>query len=240
MNDVFASAVTSTILAWVCSIPVVVAAIGASVGLLFDRVHTAIPRWFAVWMAICMLMFSPFRYILLQAVIAAAYPFQSIHACITTLVLAWYVPVIFGILWLLGLVLPHIATLQIAFGSLDRPDPTPGRLILGSLIAPLNCFGGYIGVIWLVQFAGYATHWLDVNDVIGATNGPAQAVYNVIWRVTPLPVRDMYIPVTRDPVSMQRNHVASYYLGANDEARYVYEAFPALYESLKAVVGDSK
>src|SRR5207247_6677133 len=135
--------------------------------------------------------------------------------------LVFYVPIVFGLLFLIGVGLPLYLTLRIPFGNLTSPKTTIIRLILGSVIAPLNAVGGYYVFLWLLPYAALTVHWLNPYDLIGATNGPAAVTYSMLKYVTPLPVKEYFIEVSNTDREMLRNHVASYYLGWQAEARYV-------------------
>lgn len=232
-TDPFASGTLSTVLAWVVALPVIVGAFAAGVGMLFERTDEAIPRWFVVWLMLCLLVLSPLRYMVLQVIVGSAYAVQSLGAFISLFLLSLYVPIVFGLLYFIGVGLPLLLTLRVAFGSLSSPKATRGRLVLGSLIAPLNAVGAYFAFFWLLQFAAFTVHWLRADDVIGATNGPAAVTYSVVLKhFMPLPIKGYYTDVTQTDRDMLRNHVASYYLGWRAEARYVRLAYPDLYSRL--------
>ncbi len=236
--DPFASSTISTVLAWVVALPVILAALGAGIGMLFERTSDEIPRWFVVWLMLSLLILSPLRYMVLQIIVSSAYPTQSLRAFLSFFLLALYVPIVFGALYFVGLGLPLILTLRVVFGSLTKPKVTRPRLALGALMAPLNAVGGYFAFFWLLQFAALSVHWLKAADVIGATNGPASVTYSlVLGRFMPLPIRGFYADVTQTDRDMLRNHVASYYLGRSAEARYVRLAYPDLYSRLTSQTG---
>ncbi len=230
--DSFASGSLSMILAWILCVPVILAAVAGGLQMLFDRVDESIPRWFVVWMALCVLVLSPFRYMILQLVVASAYSVQSGRALFSLFILAFYVPIVFGLLYVVGVGLPLYLTLRIPFGSLTSPKTTTGRLILGALIAPVNALGGSFAFLWLLPFAAYTVHWLNPYDVIGATNGPAAVTYSVLKHFTPLPVKNYFIEVNNTDREMLRNHVASFYLGRQGEQWYVKLSYPDLYQRL--------
>ncbi len=234
-SDPFASGWLSLILAWILAIPVILGVIAEGLILLFERTSEAIPRWFVVWMALCILILSPFRYTVLQLIVASAYSVQSGRAFFSLFLLALYVPIVFGLLYFIGIGLPLLLTLRIAFGSLSKPKATTGRLIFGGLIAPLNALGGYLAFFWVLPFAAFTIHWLNLYDVIGATNGPATVTYSLgLKHVMPLPVKEYFTEVSNTDREMLRNHVASFYLGWRGEARYVKLSYPELYTRLTA------
>ena len=232
-SDPFASGWLSLMLAWMAAVPIIVSALYGGFGMLFTRVDKAIPRWFVVWMAVCIIVLSPLRYVVLQWIVASAYPVQSVGALFSTFWLVFYLPIVFGLLFFIGVGLPLYLTLRIPFGNLTSPRTTIARRILGSLIAPLNAWGGYLLFFWLLPFAADTVHWLDPADVIGATNGPAQVTYSLgLKYVMPLPVKNYFIEVSHTDREMLRNHVASYYLGWRGEAGFVKLSYPALYQRL--------
>lgn len=233
-SDPFASGWLSILLAWIATVPIIIGALAGGFGLLFARVDKAIPRWFVFWMAVCIIVLSPLRYMVLQVIVGSAYPVQSVRAMLSTFSLVLYVPIAFGFLFIIGVGLPLYLTLRIPFGNLSSPKTTIGRLILGSLIAPLNAVGGYFVFFWLLSYAAFTVHWLSPYDVIGATNGPAAVTYSVLKYVMPLPVKDYYTAVSNTDRDMLRNHVASFYLGWKGEAGYVRLSYPDLYNRLSA------
>jgi hypothetical protein len=136
-------------------------------------------------------------------------------------------------------VLPLVLTTLVGFGSLRTPQISRGRLVLGALVAPVTMAGAYLLFFWLLPFAGWTVHWLRADDVIGATNGPAYAVYDVALKhFLPLPIAGYYVDVTTSDRDMVRNHVASFYLGRGAEAFYVSESYPDLYAELTASSGE--
>jgi hypothetical protein len=234
-SDPFASNTLSMVLAWIFATPVILTVIAGGVEMLFSRVDEAVPRWFVVWMTLCILVLSPFRYIVLQLIVGSSYAVQSVGAFFSLLALGAYVPIVFGLLYFIGVGLPLVLTLRVAFGSLKNPKATKGRLVVGSVIAPLNAVGGYLAFFWLLQYAAFTVHWLQADDVIGATNGPAAVVYSLVLKhFTPLPVKGYYTEVSNTDREMLRNHVASFYLGWRAEAGYVRLSYLDLYTRLTA------
>src|SRR5207247_695416 len=113
------------------AVPIIAGALFGGLGMLFARVDKAIPRWFVFWMAVCIIVLSPLRYMVLQVIVASAYPVQSVRAMFSTIIsLAFYVPIVFGLLFIIGVGLPLYLTLRIPFGNLTSPKTTIGRLIL--------------------------------------------------------------------------------------------------------------
>lgn len=226
------------ILAWVAGVPTIVGLLIGAVGMLFERSDESVPRWFVFWLMLCVLIFSPFRYELLLLIIGTSYAVQSGHAFLTLVPLALYIPIVFGLLLFVGVGLPMLITLRLAFGKLSAPVVSKGRLIFGSVLAPLSLAAGYMAFFLILPYGARTVHWLRAEDVIGATNGPALATYSVVLKHgLPLPLRAFYTEVSTTDAEMLRNHVASYYLGGQAEATYVKTAYPDLYAKL---TGDSR
>ena len=239
--DPFASGNLSSILSWVVTLPVILGCLFGGIGMLFERTDDEIPRWFVVWIMLCVLILSPLRYMLLQLIVASAYTVQSVGAFVSIFLLALYVPIVFGILYFVGLGLPLLLTLRIPFGNLRAPTVTKGRLLLGALVAPVNAILGYLAFFWVLQYAALSVHWLNARDVMGATNGPAAVTYSIVLKhFMPLPLRSYYSEVTETDRDMLRNHIASYYLGRGGEASYVRLAYPDLYARLTAGSGQDR
>src|SRR5437764_9446822 len=96
-SDPFASGWLSLILAWMAAVPIIAGALFGGLGMLFTRVDKAIPRWFVFWMAVCVIVLSPLRYMVLQWIVASAYPVQSVRAMFSSFSLVFYVPIVFGL-----------------------------------------------------------------------------------------------------------------------------------------------
>src|SRR5688572_25886688 len=99
----FASGIVSLVLAWLLAVPVLLGTLAGSAHMLFARTEDDLPRWFMFWIMLCILVFSPFRYIVLQLLIASAFPVQSVSAFVSLFPLALYVPIVFGLLCGIGL-----------------------------------------------------------------------------------------------------------------------------------------
>ena len=232
-QDPLASGAISSVLAWLVATPIMVSVLIGAFGLLFEKTDESIPRWYLGWVSVCVLVFSPFRYIVLLLLIGAAYPVQSPAALASTIPLMFYTPIVFGVLVFVGIGLPILVTHWVAFRDFKTPVVGTGRLIVGALTAPVCMAGGYLLFFWILPFAGASVHWLRATDVIGATNGPASFAYEHVLKIgLPLPLRTYYVDVTESDRDMLRNHVASFFLGDRAEAHYVMLAYPDLYAKL--------
>src|SRR4051794_24802029 len=102
----FASSTISLVLAWLFAMPALLGIAGAAINMLLAKADADIPRWFLVWVMLSIVVFSPFRYIILQLIIGSAYPVQSLRAFVSVFFLGLYVPVVFGLLYAVGVGLP--------------------------------------------------------------------------------------------------------------------------------------
>ena len=226
MNDYFESHTISLILTWVLSIPIIVGLIAAAIGFLFEK-SEGTPRFFTIWLLICLLLFSPLRYILLQLFIATAYPVQSFGALLSTVILSFYIPIVFSILYAIGLGLPLLGALTVA----GFKDPTSKiRLWLSAIVTPVICIiAGWLYFL-VLPYAAYSTHWLSPQDVIRATNGPPEYFYKYVAEpMTPVQfpgyVREMG-PENLSAKERLRSHVAAVYLGEKAFSFFVYKSYP--------------
>jgi hypothetical protein len=242
-TDPFASGLVSTVLAWSFTLPILLSSVALIVQLFFGDTNSRLPRWFLGWLAFCFVFFSPFLYIVLQFIVLASYSVQSssalwsffsLRSFLFTMV---YLPLVVGLLSYSGLLAPYWLTFRIAFHNLETPVVTTGRLILGTVIAPITMQGGQLLFYWLLTYVLIYTPFkkdrVRAEDMIGATNGPALLAYKyVIRNVIPLPIANHYRDVSLSEQDWLRNHVASFYLGPREEAKYLKLAYPVLYERL--------
>jgi hypothetical protein len=163
--------------------------------------------------------------------VAIAYPLQSFRALITTIILALYIPIVFGIMYAIGFALPIIG----AFAIMGFKDTTSKiRLWLSALAAPIIFFiAGYLFFL-VLPYAAYSTHWLNARDVIRATNGPSQYFYTYVvepfgFITFPRYVEEMgfYNLSSKERL---RSHVAIIYLGKKQFTFFVYKSYPEEYE----------
>jgi hypothetical protein len=235
MNDYFQSHTVSLVLTWLFSIPFIVGPIAVAIEMLFEKTK-GISRFFVIWLLICVLLFSPFRYSLLQIFMAIAYPFQSIHALLTTIILALPISVVFGVLYGIGLWLPWEGIVVIAG---DENTPSKIRLWLAAMAAPiLYLISSYLFYL-VLPYAAYPMHlsMIDAQDVIRTTNGPAGYFYKYAIE----PSCSLEFPVFVDKVGWEkmsakerlRAHVAGLYLNEREFVYYISKAYPAYFEECK-------
>ena len=224
--DPFASPMISQILTWVFSIPLVFGILAWAVSMLFEK-QEGVPRIFIIWLLICLLLFSPVRYILLQLFTAIAFPFQSITAFLSTLLLAIYIPIVFGVLYAIGLGLPLFLTVLIA--GKNEP-PSKARLLIAGIAAPI-VFLVFSSIYYnVLPYAAYSTHWLGPKEVIRTTNGPSYYFFRyVVEPFTPLQFSDFAYDIGLENMSAKerfRAHVAAVYCGNKQHLYYVANAYP--------------
>lgn len=231
--DPFASPMISQILTWIFSIPLISGTVVWAVNMLFEK-QEGYPRIFSVWLLFCLLLFSPFRYIILQLFIATAFPLQSIAGLLDTLILMFYIPIVFGILYAIGLGVPTFLTMLIS--GIKEP-PSKGRLILAGIAAPIVFLVFSTFYYNLLPYGAYTAHWLGPTEVIRTTNGPSYYFYRyAVEPFTPLQFSRVANDIGLENMSAKerfREHVAAVYLGNKQYWYYVSRAYPDYYENLE-------
>jgi hypothetical protein len=231
--DVFDSPLISQILTWLFSIPTICAIVFGAVGMLFEK-QQGVPRIYTIWLLICLILFTPVRYILLQFLTAVAFPFQSWAGLFSTFLLAPYVPIVFILLCALGLGVPFLLTALIAG---KKEPPSKGRLILASAAAPI-IFLVFSTIYYnVLPWAAYSTHWVGPKEIIRTANGPPYFFYRyVVEPFTPLQFsRVAYDRGLHNMTAKERfrAHLAGVYCGRDQEWYYVSKAYPDYVEQLR-------
>ena len=225
-TDYFQSHTVSLTLSWIFFIPIVFGIIGGIVYLLFGKVEESVPRTFLIWIFICGLVFSPLRYIILQLVLYEAHSIQSISALFSGLILTTYIKFIFLPLWGVGMGLPTLGVIAI-IGFKNTASRI--RFILASVAAPFLFLIGSFLFFNILPYAAYTTHWLKAENVIRATNGPAEYYYKYFARWEVELNRKQYgkeLGLNLTSKDMLRAHVASSYLSKEKLAYYISKAYP--------------
>jgi hypothetical protein len=231
--DPFASPMISQILTWVFSIPLICGIIAWAVSVLFEK-QEDLPRIFTIWLLICLLLFSPVRYIMLQLLAATAYPFQSIAGFLRSFILAMYVPIVFGLLYAIGLGVPVMLTILIAG---KKQTPAKGRLFIAGILAPV-IFLVFSTIYYnILPYAAYSTHWLGPKELIRTSNGPSQYFYRfAVEPFTPLQFSRFAYDIGLENMSGKerlRAHIATIYCGNKQHWYYVSKAYPKYFKTLK-------
>jgi hypothetical protein len=234
-TDPFASSIISVVLAWVFSIPLIVGLIVYLVDMLFKK-QEELPRGFTIWLLICMVFLSPARYIILQVLMAIAFPFQSLSAFLSTFMLAFYIPIVFGLLYALGIGAPILLISLIA--GMEKVE-SKKRLLLSCVAAPFVLLVFNYLFFFGLSYAAYSIHWLNANDVIGTTNGPSEYFFRYVCETgTPLELpkflTDGVILERLHAKGRLRAHIAAVYLGKKQFEYYVETTFP---EYLSQITG---
>lgn len=228
MSDYFESNTISSVLAWLFSIPFLLVLVIAPFQLLFNKFE-GIPRLFVIWVVLCMVVLGPFRYVLLQLSVAIAYPVQSLSAFLSTLLLAFYIPIVFGFLYAVGLGFPALGILAIA-GTKEPLSKV--RLTAAAIAAPLLFLLGSYLYFLALPYAAYSTHWLSARDAIRATNGLPEYLYTyIVEPATPLQLPGLVKELGYENLTAKerlRAHVATIYLGDKEFSVYVSKSYPNL------------
>lgn len=232
-SDFFASPIISQILTWIFSIPIVLCMLEVAVTMLFKK-QEGIPRIYTLWLIICLILFSPLRYILLQLLVAIAFPFQSFTAFLSTFLLAIYIPIVFGLLYAIGLILPLFLTVLIV--GVQNPPPK-GRLFLSGIVGPLIFFVFSTVYYTLLPYAAYSTHWIGPKELIRSTNGPPYYFYRyAVEQFTPLQFSGFTHDIVLENLDAKerfRAHVAAVYCGNKQHWYYVSKAYPVYFERME-------
>lgn len=226
MDDPFASGPIATTLAWLVTVGTLATAIVGLISFLADKKDMARP--FKLWLVLCLLFLAPGRYIFFQLVAAEAFVVQSFSAFFASFILALYVPIVFGILYFIGIGIPLALTILV-LGDEERRDA--GRYVGAAVVLPIAC----ILATWLfyvtLPLAATTVRWLPAQQVVRATNGPAAVVFDYVAApVAPLRVPTYFELTPKDAKALRRCHVASLYLSAKEEARFLKMAYPSVYE----------
>ena len=109
-----------------------------------------------------------------QMAVGFSYPVQSMWAFISTFILVAYVPIVFGILYALGVGLPMLVSVLIF-----AKDTTikKWKCALWAVLLPF-CFSiGSFLFYKALPLAAWTVHWVNAADVMRATHGPAFYTY---------------------------------------------------------------
>ena len=228
MADPFASGPIATTLAWLATVGTLAYAGVFLFGFLVEKKDMARP--FKIWLVLCLAFLTPARYIFFQIVASETFAVQSFSAFFSTFILALYVPIVFGVLYFIGIGIPLGVTVLV-LGDEDRRDA--GRYVGAVVVLPIVC----LLASWLfhlaLPLAAKTVRWLPAEHVIKATNGPAALVFDHIAApFSPLILPKYFELTPKDAKAVRRSHVAALYLDATEEARFVKSAYPEVYETV--------
>lgn len=108
------------------------------------------------------------------------------------------------------------------------------RLILASVAAPFLFLVGRFLFFNILPYAAYTTHWLKAENVIRATNGPAEYYNKYLTRWEIELNRKQYgkeLGLNLTSKDMLRARVAANYLSKEQLAYYISKAYPEYAES---------
>ncbi|KAB2833748.1 MAG: hypothetical protein F9K48_07765 [Candidatus Brocadia sp.] len=226
--DPFPSHIISQILSWVAAIPLIIAIFATFFHFFLKKKE--FPRFLTVWLGICLLVFSPARYMVFQMAGGFSYPFQSFTALLCTSILVTYVPIVFGILYAIGVGLPLFVSLLIFAKDTAIKK---WKLAMWALVLPiLFCIGSFL-FYKVLPLAAWSIRWVNPSDVIKATNGPTFYIYKYFAMMGTPHSMPSYFEKTPGRVDdFLRCHVASLYLSRKGENYFIKKQYPEIYEGL--------
>lgn len=224
--EVFESSTFSLILSWIFGLPIILGIIAWILGI-FSK-QEGVPWAFSAWLGICLLVFSPARYLLFQVALASSYTVQSFGAFVSVFLLAIYVPIVFGILYFIGIGLPMLPTMAILKG---QERMTFGRGLAASIVLPIACIISSFLFYWALPFAGKTVGWLKVKDVMKATNGPPALIYKYFSSpYAPTIIAGFFEDTPQQDIDQLRCHVAAIYVSDRKLGYFVKHQYPEIYE----------
>jgi hypothetical protein len=222
--DIFQSNIFSLALSWIFAIPLLLGIIGWTLSI-FSK-NEGVPWLFSAWLGVCILIFSPARYLLFLVVLSSSYMVQSFGALISSFLLALYIPIVYGILAFIGVGLPILAVSPII-----KDKITPLRGILASIVLPIACIIASVIFFWVLPFAGMTVGWLKVKDVIRAGNGPAALVFNYfVAPITPVILPGFFDQTPQKDIDLLRCHLAAVYVSDKKIGYFIKNQYPDIYE----------
>lgn len=235
--DPFASSLISQILTWIfCTLFLLVGVASMIAEFPYDETDQGerFPRLFIIWLLLCVLFFSPIRYILLQIFMAIAFPFQGIGSFLSAILLAFYIPIVFIILLWIALGIPGILIILIA----GWKEPySRRRMFLATISAPIILFVFSIIYFKVLPLATYSTHWVGTDKIIRTTNGPTYYFYRFLVRpLTDLQIPDFAYDIVPSNMVLKehfRAHVVGLYCGKKQLWYYVSTVYPDYYKELR-------
>lgn len=228
MDDPFGSGWVAITLAWLVTGGSLAYALTSLISFLVEKKGMARP--FKIWLVLCLAFLAPTRYIFFQLVLGESYMVQSWFGFFSSFLLAIYIPIIFGILYFIGLGLPLGVTLLV-LGDEDRRGA--GRYVGAVVVLPIICLISSWLFYVTLPYAAMTVRWLPAEPVIKATNGPAALVFDhVTAPLSPLTMPRYFELTPQDAKALRRCHVASLYLSSSQEARFVKKAYPNVYDTV--------
>jgi len=224
--DHFQSSFISLALSWIFAIPILIWIIGWMLTV-FAK-HDGVPWLFSMWLGLCILIFSPARYLMFLVVLGSSYTVQSFLSLFYSFILALYVPMVFGILTFIGVGLPMLAIMPII-----KDKVTVLRGIVASIILPIACTIASVIFFKLLPLAGMTVVWLNVKDVVRATNGPAALVFKyLVAHSTPVILPRYFDKTPQTEQDELRCHIAAVFISDAKIGYFIRNQYPDLYQHL--------
>lgn len=212
--DEFASHTVSIVLSWIFTLPLF---LGLLLGLseaVFKKPDTNdVPRFFGLWLFLCIVFLSPVRHLLFQLTVAESYPMQGFAQVLDFLILMIYMPFVFSALYMIGFIGPILGWVYLGV----KEPASKLRLALVGLTTPLACLLTSFIFAQLLPLFGMSLWWVSPRRLIRATNGPAAVMYKyVVKTIDPL---DLFLSEERRTKDV-RAHVAATYFTAKQRRAY--------------------
>lgn len=228
----FDSSLLSTILSWFFAIPTIAYFLLAWIPLLTEENKDYPSRLYLTWLVICVFIFSPFRYMLFQVVTATSYPVQSFGAFFSTLWLSLYVPLVFGILYMITYIVPALSLMLLFQKQGGKTGIVRG--LAWVLIFPFACMLSSLIFFTALPTTSKTLGPSSARDIIKATNGPAFVVFRYLVKpFSPIPLPEFYELTAKTDKDMIRCHVANTYLSKSGFGFFVAKQYPDIYNSIK-------
>ncbi len=219
------SSALSQFLAWFFCIPSFMYFLVVA-GNFFITNQRGLSRLLLIWIGICILLFSPLRYISFQILVAQTYPVQSFSAFFNSIILALYVPFIFGLLYTIGFAPALVSALAICSRS-ENVSLVRGSLL--ALVFPFACGLGTYLFFTALPSAAWTLRWLGEKDLIKATNGPPAFAFRYLVKPFGLiSVPGFYHLTPGNDVDLLRCHFASTYLDKKELGSFLNNQYPSL------------
>lgn len=138
-------------------------------------------RLFIVYIYLYYLGSSVLPWVLFQMVLGEAYLFQSITSLLSGIYLALYIPFVFGLLYIIGLILPIPIAMMIHGGH----NTNRVRKIIAGVSVPLIFFIFSIFFGALNPIASKTVRVPRTHDIIAAGNGPGFYIFKYVLEPHP-------------------------------------------------------
>jgi hypothetical protein len=168
-------------------------------------------------------------------VVGSCYPWQSIYAFLTTIPLCAYIPIVFFVIYFIGIVLPLLPIVWLLKDGSRSFVRLASSFVLTPVLFLVSAFLFYL----ILPYAAISVHWLRADDVIKASNGPSFYFYRYVTSFGhPLRLPAYYSITQQTYRDLVRTHVASIYLSDSQHYAFVKNAYPAVFSEMEKSKGD--